>query len=144
MKRVLSQPLQTKGLLSLRYFLAFFVFTFFIGSSFDASAQTTIRENFEGSVFPPFGWTQGKGVGGTDPENYWERVGNPSGSTPSINAHSGSGHARYRSRFMANAGENAYLSTPKLDMTNIPGGGTQVRFSMYRDASSNIWDSLTV
>ncbi|MBL0342190.1 MAG: hypothetical protein IPP71_15530 [Bacteroidetes bacterium] len=103
-----------------------------------SKAQVNYFENFSvpgTPAFPvtslPFGWTQGKFGAGIDADNYWDRMG--AGATnPNCNPFSVNAMMRYRSWFI-NTGEASFLSSKRLDMRNIPGGGAAVSLKMYRD-----------
>ncbi len=73
------------------------------------SVLPSMVQSFDGTTFPPTGWTQTPLVGA----NLWDRV--TSGSNPSIAPHSGAGMARWNSYSITN-GNATRLQTPTLDL----------------------------
>ncbi|HNB12240.1 MAG TPA: GEVED domain-containing protein, partial [Bacteroidia bacterium] len=112
----------------------------------NSSGQLVINESFNGTTFPPLGWSTNYSGTSSDAENYCERVtvsSNPAGTPPGT--HSGAGMARYRCGYMTQAGEIAYIASRALDFTNMPVGGTTATFWMYRDAvNTGFLDSVSV
>ncbi len=106
--------------------------------AWQVDAQVLLSESFDGTTFPPTGWTSTTG-GTSFTLAAWSRV--TSGSSPSTSPHSGAGMAMFNS-FNAQNG-NAELRTPVLSFTN-PGYVT-VSFWMYRDGGySSTADSVSV
>ncbi len=96
-----------------------------------------ITEGFDGTTFPPTGWTNTYTVGGSG--NVWNRVN--VGTNPNTSTHSGAGMIQYNSYVFA-TGNRGQLITPPLDLSVSI---AEVKFSMYRDGSfSNYKDSVNV
>ena len=91
-----------------------------------AFSQTMINESFNGTTFPPTGWTNLEVP--TPSTNVWDRV--TSGSDPTCNTHSGAGMARYYAYNYAN-GKSAILATPVIDLSGL--GLNVVRISTRSD-----------
>lgn len=111
-----------------------------------SKGQMVITESFDGTIFPPLGWSTGAVLPSSDAENYCERVttGTNPPALPSL-THSGTGMLRYRCGYMATPNEKAYISTRRLDFTNIPATGAVVTFWMYRDnVNAGFNDSVMV
>lgn len=90
------------------------------------SAQI-LSESFDGTTFPPTGWTNVRVAGSATPGT-WARV--TSGSNPTASPNSGTGMAQYNS-YSWSSGNAADLTTPVLDFS---AGNYAVSFWMYRDA----------
>ncbi len=100
--------------------------------SFTTGADPTITsfpscESFDGTIFPPNGWTNLK-TAGTGTPGTWARQTNP-GSYPTCTPHSGAGMAEYNSYSLA-AGTTGILATPPI---NFPSASYKVTFWIYRD-----------
>ncbi len=121
----------------MKKFLLFICFVFIVTG---LMAQTILTESFDGTTFPPAGWTNVL-VTGTTTTALWSRAtvtAHPSGIAP----HSGAGMAEYRS-WTYNAGHSALLSTPATSLTAYT--ATKVKFWMYRDAGyATTYDSVGV
>ncbi|MCO5288150.1 MAG: T9SS type A sorting domain-containing protein, partial [Bacteroidetes bacterium] len=105
-----------------------------------------INESFDGTMFPPLGWTSDPVQPTVDPENYCERV--TAGSNPFAQPaapHSGPGMARFRCGYMTTT-EKAFIATRALDYSNMVAGDTaDITFWVYRDNNSlTVDDSLTL
>jgi hypothetical protein len=101
--------------------------------SFTTWADPTVTsfpwsESFDGTLFPPMGWTNVKTAGTSNP-GLWDRV--TSGTSPSCTPHSGAAMARYNS-FSIQSGGRAELTSPPLVIPE--GDGYKVHFWMYRDS----------
>lgn len=83
-------------------------------------------ESFDGATFAPYGWTNTKTAGTSNP-GIWNRV--TAGTSPTCTPHSGAGMARFNC-FSIYIGGTADLVTPPI---NFPADGYIVKFWMYRD-----------
>ena len=93
-------------------------------------------ESFDGTTFPPTGWTATAIVGTT---YNWTR--STAGTLPTCSPHSGAGMAYYNS-YNSSSGNYAILVTPSFSLTS---GTGQVSFWMYRDPGySTSYDSICV
>jgi hypothetical protein len=102
-----------------------------------ANAQI-LSESFDGTTFPPAGWTNVQLSGSASPGT-WQRV--SSGTNPTCSPHSGAGMAYYNS-YSWSGGNAADLSTQVL---NFSSGAFAVSFWMYRDVGqSTKYDSVCV
>ncbi len=77
-------------------------------------ALPVLSESFDGTTFPPAGWTTAH-VTGTSTYSWTRQT---SGSSPTISPHSGAAMARYYS-YMAPDGNAARLATSVLDLTGM-------------------------
>ncbi|HRE24508.1 MAG TPA: hypothetical protein PLO98_09600, partial [Bacteroidia bacterium] len=118
----------------------------FLGIVSNSSGQLVINESFDGTTFPPLGWSTSYSGTSSDAENYCERVtvsSNPAATPPGT--HSGAGMVRYRCGYMTQPGEKTYIASRALDFTNMPVGGTTATFWMYREAyNTGFKDSVSV
>jgi hypothetical protein len=115
-------------------------------------AQITVNEGFDnpGPFFAsdlPFGWSQAKIVG-ADPNNYWDRSGNPSTGAawvPACQPHGGIGALCYHS-YLATAGDLCIAVSRPYDLANRPAAtSSNFSFWMYRDETwASYYDSLEV
>lgn len=106
------------------------------------SVKAQLNESFDGETFPPAGWTNivistGSGPDGI-PGGGWTRE--TDGLDPVASPHSGEGLARYAS-FDFKSTSKADLITPAM---NFSGGAKGVSFWMYRSATYEALDSLTL
>jgi len=90
------------------------------------SPNAVVSESFDGTTFPPSGWTSFL-VSGT---NTWTRV--TSGTSPTQTPHSGVGEAKFNS-YDADGGVRA-LITPAYDLSGRGANTPTVSLWMYRDA----------
>ncbi len=97
-----------------------------------------LSESFDGTTFPPAGWTNVQISGAASPGT-WQRV--STGTNPTCTPHSGAGMAYYNS-YSWSGGNAADLSTPVL---NFSSGAFAISFWMYRDAGQAAkYDSVSV
>lgn len=97
-----------------------------------------LTESFDGTTFPPVGWTNVQISGSANPGT-WQRV--STGTNPTCTPHSGAGMAYFNS-YSWSGGNAADLSTPAL---NFSSGAFAVSFWMYRDAGQPTkYDSVSV
>ncbi len=97
------------------------------GMGLDVSINTfPYTENFDGTIFPPLGWTNYRVQGLSEPGT-WERQ--IHGTYPTCLPHSGTGMALYRCYSLSNDNQGALVSPP----LNLPGNNYRVKFWMYRD-----------
>ncbi|HPT71585.1 MAG TPA: choice-of-anchor J domain-containing protein [Candidatus Cloacimonadota bacterium] len=104
------------------------VWTFTVGPN-PTVTTFPLNESFDGTTFAPYGWTNLKLAGTTNP-GLWDR--STSGSSPTCSPHTGAGMTYYNSNGIS-AGGMAVLSTPPM---NIPGNDYRVTFWVYRELSS--------
>lgn len=116
-----------------------YIFSFLMCSIFAVQLQAQIlTESFDGSTFPPTGWTNTKISGAASP-GIWQRL--TSGTNPTAVPQSGAGMAYYNC-FSWSSGNAAELATPAL---NFSSGSYSVSFWMYRDAGQPTkYDSVSV
>jgi hypothetical protein len=96
----------------------------FVSSQGQVVGPTILSQSFDGTTFPPTGWTTVAASTGLA----WNRV--TAGSFPSQSPHSGAGEAQCNS-FSVSSGSTD-LITPALNF-NYAVGGVAVSFWMYRD-----------
>lgn len=104
---------------------------------FNSTAQVVNSESFDGTVFPPTGWT----VTGA-PQSLWVR--RTVGANPTCTTHSGAGMARFTSDMQVQQGAQEVMSTPVVNYIGASGSIPTVSFWIYRDNSSTAGDSVTV
>ena len=107
------------------------------------TARAQLNESFNGTTFPPAGWTStlisdGDGSGSGIPGGVWQRA--TSGANPTATPHSGAGMAFYNS-YNFDPTSQADLVTPALD---FGGSVKRVSFWMYRSFSYSNQDSVSV
>ncbi len=125
----------------MKYLTSYFLFLLSFYPACVISQAAVIRsESFDGTFYPPLGWSAGKLIG-FDLNNYTQRV--TVGSAPVCSPHSGTGMVRYRSGSMFNSGEQSFLASPRFDLTNNT-GTAEVSFWMYKDTWNSIRDSVTL
>jgi len=108
-----------------RRFLLFLVALFTLCTTNKSFAQSYLCESFDGSTFPPSGWTQSY-YSSSYP---WIRI--TSGSFPSASPHSGSGFAEFDS-WDAPYGYYANLITPAINFSTYGAtGSNQLSFWFY-------------
>ena len=121
--------------------------TLFAGNS--VRAQVLLSESFDGTTFPPTGWTvNGTGNNTNIPgQTSWVRV--PGGTTtayaPYDNAagpHSGAGMAFYNA-WDIDAGGVSNLITPAINFAS-PAGAKVISFWLYRNNGQSASDSVVV
>lgn len=122
----------------------------------DTSAQVLVNENFDGSVFPPLGWSNSVFNGsqnlsggpvfqwfrmfsGSSSPYYWDIINNPGYYSNSvlptgISAHSGSGMAWANYYNYTNSTNYGLLITPQLNFTGT--GSTTLSFWFYQSIYS--------
>ena len=106
--------------------------------SFAASSQTFVSESFDGTTFPPVGWTN---IEVPVPLGFdWTRV--TTGTEPTCNTHSGAGMAMYS---YDNYDHSAILATPEIDLSGIGSNTARISFWMYRDIGYPLYvDSVDI
>lgn len=92
-------------------------------AGFVSQGQNILTESFDGTTFPPTGWTRSTTTG-----LVWSRV--TAGTFPSQSPHSGAGEANVNSWSVSTG--NTDLVTPSLNF-NYASGVVTVSFWMYRD-----------
>ena len=101
-------------------------------------AAQILTESFDGSTFPPTGWTNVRISGAANPGT-WQRV--TTGTNPTCSPHSGAGMGYYNG-YSWSGGNAGDLSTPVLDFSS---GSFAVSFWMYRDSGQLAkYDSVSV
>ncbi|MCX7879279.1 MAG: immunoglobulin domain-containing protein [Ignavibacteria bacterium] len=111
---------------------------FLATSNYTLLSQITRCESFDGTTFPPSGWSRSIGSGSYN----WERL--TSGRYPSTSPYSGAGMAGYYS-YSASSGSWAILVTPAIDWSQRGSATPTVSFYMYRDPGySSSPDSVIV
>jgi len=104
-----------------------------IGASSVASAQNYLTESFDGSTFPPTGWSRTAGTGTSDGGGCgctdWEQT-SYGFSYPTPGTHTGAGMAGYNSWDISSGG-HAELISPALNFATYAGGANQVSFWYY-------------
>ena len=100
------------------------LFLSFLIATFTAQSQILLSESFDGTMFPPTGWTTGNSTGPV-----WTRI--TAGIFPAQLPHSGAGEADFNS-FSVSSGSSE-LRTPVLNF-NYPSGTNVLSFWMYRDS----------
>ncbi len=126
-----------------KHFLAYFIFTTFVVMPFFSlqlvKSQVNRCQSFDGTSFPPSGWTATIINGSYN----WQRATSsryPSGYTP----YSGAGMAEYQS-WSASSGSTAILVTPNIDWSQRGSSAASVSFYMLRDPGySSSPDSVIV
>jgi hypothetical protein len=102
------------------------------------AAAQILNESFDGSTFPPTGWTNVRIAGAASPGT-WQRV--TTGTNPTCSPHSGAGMGYYNG-YSWSSGNAGDLSTPVLDFSS---GSFAVSFWMYRDSGQLAkYDSVSV
>ena len=83
-----------------------------------AKGQVLISESFDGSTFPPTGWTTAStGTNTLGGSNAWQRAGNGGlGNNPTPNTHSGAGMAAYEAYWISSGGTSE-LTSPVVSFT---------------------------
>lgn len=104
---------------------------------FNSTAQVVNSESFDGTVFPPAGWT----ITGA-PQSLWAR--RTVGVNPTCTTHSGAAMARFRSDMQVQQGAQEVMTTPVVNYIGASGTVPTVSFWIYRDNSSTAGDSVTV
>ncbi|MCX7909659.1 MAG: immunoglobulin domain-containing protein [Ignavibacteria bacterium] len=111
---------------------------FVLGLFQELKSQVTRCESFDGTTFPPTGWTATIISGSYN----WQRL--TTGRYPSASPYSGAGMAGYYS-YSATTGSNAILVTPNIDWSQRGSNTPTVSFYMYRDPGySSSPDSVIV
>jgi hypothetical protein len=106
-----------------------------------SSSQTLLNESFDGTTFPPVGWTNLQ-VSGTGTTSVWSRV--TAGTNPICTTQSGAGMAAYNC-YNYSSGKSAILASPSIDLTGVGANTATISFWMYRDnAYSSTYDSVDV
>lgn len=115
--------IQQKKATQLRHFLLLCVISVM---TYSLSAQTVITESFDGTTFPPTGWT-------TSGTGWWRSTG---GTCPTQTPNSGVGEALFNSCGLS-SGSYADLISPPFSLINAPYASSSptVSFYMYRDNS---------
>ncbi len=104
----------------------------------NAFSQAELKtEDLETNAFPPTGWA---GVGNI---NLWSRR-TGAQTTPTCNAHGGTGLMRFASRNANTAGTQQTISSPLMDLSSRGSGNSYFSFYIYRDSGFNQADSLTI
>jgi len=112
----------------------FFVYHFTMG-------QTIFNESFDGTTFPPTGWTNME-IDGGGTTSIWTRV--TSGSNPTCTTHSGAGMASYNC-YDISSGKAAILASPAINLTSVGSNVANISFWMYRDDEyDSNYDSVDV
>jgi hypothetical protein len=93
-------------------------------------AQVTNSQSFDGTTFPPAGWSNIQASG----SGLWSRA--TTGSNPTQSPRSGAGEAMFNC-FSYSPGTNALLITPSYDLRARGPASVSVSFWMYRDATSS-------
>ncbi|MBA3829246.1 MAG: gliding motility-associated C-terminal domain-containing protein [Taibaiella sp.] len=104
---------------------------------FISGAQNYLSEGFDGSTFPPSGWSvntpygssDGGGCGCTD----WTTAAPYGGAEPVIDCHNSSAGMAWYNSWDLYYGEST-LITPGIDFTTYSGGSNTLSFYMYRSA----------
>jgi hypothetical protein len=106
---------------------------------FSVSAQNILTEGFEGSTYPPTGWSRAITSGSYN----WDQSGATTASYPSsIAPHGGTKYVWYNTWY-ASSGSTAELRTPALNFTGT--SLVQVSFWFYRhNTSSSYTDNIDV
>lgn len=109
-----------------------------------SNAQVVFTEGFEWaagtgptppSITLPFGWSQGKDGAGSDPDNYWDRVTQPTaGFSGPTAAHGGTVFARFRAGAV-NSGEGSMLVSRAYDLSAGGASVANCSFWMWRDGT---------
>lgn len=108
--------------------------------SFAARAQTLLNESFDGTTFPPTGWTSaGSGTNTYNSIVNWIRVTSGGGYYPAPSTYLGNGMANYNS-YWINSG-SAELRSPSLNFTAT--GSKILSFWVYQ-VTGYTSDSLAV
>lgn len=113
--------IQQKKATQLRHFLLLCVISVM---TYSLSAQTVIAESFDGTTFPPTGWTTSAAG--------WSRQ--TTGSCPTQSPRTGAGEARFNSCSLA-ASTVVDLISPAFSLVSAAGSSPTVSFYMYRDNS---------
>src|SRR5690606_34546518 len=94
-------------------------------------AQVLLSESFDGSTFPPSGWTvTGTGINNNSGINTWRQTGGGGfGNVPSPSTHSGAGMAGYEC-YWTDAGSSTELVSPSLNFSAV--GTKFVSFWVYQ------------
>ncbi|MGN6566487.1 MAG: GEVED domain-containing protein, partial [Flavipsychrobacter sp.] len=102
-------------------------------------AQNYLTESFDGSTFPPTGWTRTAGTGTSDGSGCgctdWEQT-SYGFFYPTPGTHSGAGMAGYNS-WDISAGGMAELISPALNFSAYTGGANQVSFWYYGSGATD-------
>ncbi|MEP7171059.1 MAG: PKD domain-containing protein [Bacteroidota bacterium] len=101
-----------------------------------ASGQVVNTESFDGTTFPPTGWTVTGGFG-----SLWVR--RTTGGNPNCATHSGAGMARF-TVMMGPPGDQELMTTPVVDYSGASGSIPTVSLWIYRDGGSTAGDSLSI
>ncbi len=102
------------------------------------NAQVINTESFDGTSFPPLGWTLPVAGG---PNALW--VQRTNGTFPMCAPHSGAAMARFTARNL-NPGTQQDIISPVIDYSNTNAVIPTVSLWMYRDSTSTSGDSLTI
>ena len=95
------------------------------GTANRLSGQNYLTEGFNGTTFPPAGWTMILGTGAN-----WLRV--TTGYNPAAFTYTGVGMAEYPS-YSYGSGANSYLITPAMNFSIYGADTNRISFWMYRD-----------
>jgi hypothetical protein len=136
--RIVSYSIALRALRGSRYIL---IFALLLGWALNATAQTVVTESFDGTTFPPTGWTIAL-YKGTSTVN-WARV--TSGSYPTNTPHTGAAMAQYNC-YSAPSGNEAIMVTPQFDLSARGTNTPTVSLWMYRHNaySSYGWAPLKI
>ncbi len=96
-----------------------------------AEGQVLLSESFDGTGFPPSGWTTtGTGTNYNSGINYWQRTTNGGyGNYPTPNTHSGAGMAAYEA-YWTSSGGTSELVSPSMSFTAT--GNKVLTFWVYQ------------
>jgi len=127
-----------------KIFTRFFILSFFSITTFQAVAQVTNSESFDGATFPPTGWT----MSGSN-ASYLTRV--TAGTLPTQANHSGAGELQWYSYSIVGTED---IITPMFDLSGRGGNTPAISLWFYRDVSAynttgydgegvNVWVNTT-
>ncbi len=111
-----------------------------------AIAQNYVSNSFDGTTFPPTGWTASIGSGSYNWVRTTTGITLPTTASGGLVTHTGSGMAGYNA-FNAGSGSYALLITPSMNFSTYGSTGTNVAsFWMWRDgySYSATYDSVGV
>ncbi len=100
-----------------------------------AKAQIVNSESFDGTTFPPTGWSI---TGGG--QSQWVR--RTTGTNPVCNTHSGAAMARFTAFMQPTSQEQ--MTTPVINYSGASGSTPTFSLWVYRDNSSTAGDSVTI
>lgn len=108
----------------------------FLVLSYNSNGQAIYTESFDGTLFPPTGWTVTGGA-----QTQWVR--RTTGTNPTCMPHSGAAMARFTA-YNQPPGSQEDMVTPVVDLSGSSGNTPTFSLWVYRESSSTAGDSVTI